>query len=135
MKFHSMKFVYILIEFSNLVLNIKSSNVILEGQVMLPKHDSSEFEELYSSILESVIYKECKSFHLFLKSVLQMSLAFETECRYENYTLASFCLAGIGLNMHIFLKHVPSLTRKVSSCDCYHSRILYHLCAMEVAVN
>lgn len=80
---HEISFQEICLHFDrvfNLVLNIKSSNVILEGQVMFPKSDSSDFEELYSSILESVIYRECKSFHLFLKSALQMSLASETEC-------------------------------------------------------
>lgn len=37
--------------------------------LMFPKSDSSEFEELYFSILDSVIYKEGRSCHLFLKSV------------------------------------------------------------------
>lgn len=38
---------------------------------MFPKSDSSEFEELFCSILESVIYKEGRSCHLFLKSVFR----------------------------------------------------------------
>lgn len=37
--------------------------------LMFPKSDSSEFEELYCSILESIIYKEGRSCHLFLKNV------------------------------------------------------------------
>lgn len=45
MKFHSVKFVYILNEFSNLVLKIKSSHVILGWGVVFPKSDSSEFED------------------------------------------------------------------------------------------
>lgn len=56
-----------------------------------------------------------------------MSPVFETEWGYENDTLASFWLAGISLNMHIFLKHVPYLTRKVNSYDCYHNRMFYGL--------
>lgn len=103
--------------------------------LMFPKNDSSEFEELYCSILESVIYKEADPSTYFWKVSLQMSLVFETEYRYENYTLASFWLAGIGLNLHIFLKHVPYLTRKVNSYDCYRNRIVYSLCAMQVAAN
>lgn len=61
---------------------------------------------------------------IFEKWLWKMSLVFETECSYENYTLASFWLAGISLNMHSFLKHVPYLTWKVNSYNCYHNRIL-----------
>lgn len=67
--------------------------------------------------LESVVYKESESWHVFLKSGFTMRLVFEAECGYENHILASSWLPGISLHIHTFSHHVPYLTRKRNSCD------------------
>lgn len=77
-------------EFSDLVLKLHLD--LLWGDVS--NSESSGFADLHCSGLESVIYKESKTSHVFLKSGSRMSLVFEAERSYENYILASSWLLG-----------------------------------------
>lgn len=78
-------------ELSDLVLKLHL--VLLWGDVS--KSESSGFADLLCSGFESVIYKESKTSHVFLKSGFRMSLVFKAECSYENYILASSWLLGL----------------------------------------
>ena len=121
-----------MLEFSDLILKL-THQVTLSFGGDVSQCESSGFAELHCSVLESVVYKESKSSHVFLKSGFRMSLVFEAERSYENYILALSWLPGISLNVHTFSQHVPYLTRKRNSCDGCHNRVFYSLCEMEVA--